>query len=97
MQDSEEKDKEVLIDFIQSISHSTGKGANKWIGQRDMVDLWVVAKNYYFNPLTKGSNSLKDLLPSALNKSAYLRDKYSKPLNDLSITSKNFSDNHIWL
>jgi hypothetical protein len=97
LQDSEEKDKEVLIDFIQSISHSTGKGANKWIGQRDMVDLWVVAKNYYFNPLTKGSNSLKDLLPSALNKSAYLRDKYSKPLNDLSITSKNFSDNHIWL
>lgn len=97
LQESEEKDRDVLIDFIQSISHSTGKSANKWEGNRDMVDLWVIAKNFYFNPLTKGSNSLKDLLPSALNKSTYLQEKYSKPLNDLSITSKNFSGNHVWL
>ena len=97
LQESEEKDKEVLSDFIKGISHSTGKSASKWTGNRDMVDLWVIAKNFYFNPLTKGSNSLKDLLPSALNKSTYLQDKYSKSLNDLSITSKNFSGNHVWL
>ncbi|WP_288954506.1 DUF2779 domain-containing protein [uncultured Polaribacter sp.] len=97
LQDSEEKDKDVLIDFIKSITHSTSKSTSKWKGKRDMVDLWLVAKKFYFNPLTKGSNSLKDLLPAALNKSTYLQNKYSKPLNDLSITSKNFSKNHIWL
>lgn len=97
LQESEEKDKDELIDFIQSISHSTGKSATKWNGKRDMVDLWLIAKNFYFNPLTKGSNSLKDLLPSALNKSAYLQDKYTKPLKDLSVSSKNFSGNHVWL
>ncbi|WP_435414960.1 DUF2779 domain-containing protein [Polaribacter aestuariivivens] len=97
LNESEEKDKDELINFIQSISHSTSKSATKWKGKRDMVDLWLIAKNFYFNPLTKGSNSLKDLLPAVLNKSTYLQNKYSKPLNDLSITSKNFSENHIWL
>lgn len=97
LQESEEKDKEKLIDFIKNISHSTGNSANAWTGKRDMVDLWVIAKSFYFNPLTKGSNSLKDLLPAALNKSTYLQEKYSKPLSDLSISSKNFSGTHVWL
>ena len=70
--ESEEIDKDSLMSFIQKISHSTDKSAVKWKGERDMVDLWVIAKNFYFNPLTKGSNSLKDILPAALNKSHYL-------------------------
>lgn len=95
--ESDEKDKIPLIEFIESISHSTGNSAKKWIGDRDMVDLWVVAKNFYFNPLTKGSNSLKDLLPAALNNSGFLQEKYSKPIQQISLTSKNFPDEFIWL
>lgn len=95
--DSNVNDKDSLIDFIKSISHSKKKSVNVWRGDRDMVDLWQIAKNFYYNPLTKGSNSLKDLLPATLNKSKYLQDKYTKPINDISLTSKNFPSEHVWL
>ena len=95
--ESNEKDKKQLIDFIRSISHSTSKNANKWSGERDMSDLWLIAKNFYYNPITKGSNSLKDLLPAALKASTFLKSKYSKPLNEILVSSKNFPKTHIWL
>ena len=94
---SDEKDKDSLIDFIEHISHSTGNSAQKWRGERDMVDLWVIAKSFYFNPLTKGSNSLKDLLPAAINSSDFLKDKYSKPIDKISLTTSNFPTDFIWL
>ncbi|TBN06696.1 DUF2779 domain-containing protein [Hyunsoonleella flava] len=94
---SDEKDKDSLIDFIESISHSTGNSAQKWQGERDMVDLWVIAKSFYFNPLTKGSNSLKDLLPAAINSSNFLKDKYSKPIDKISLTTTNFPTDFVWL
>ena len=39
---SEEIDKDELMDFIQSITHSTGNSKTKWEGPRDMVDLLEV-------------------------------------------------------
>ncbi|MCM4156828.1 DUF2779 domain-containing protein [Gramella sp. AN32] len=95
--ESDEKDKDSLIHFIESISHSTGNSARKWQGDRDMVDLWIIAKNFYFNPLTNGSNSLKDLLPAALNNSSFLKDKYSNPIHKISLTSTNFPTDFVWL
>ena len=62
-----------------------------------MLDLWDIEKKYYYNPLTKGSNSLKSVLPSALAKSEFLQKKYSKPINQINLTSKNFPEDHIWL
>jgi hypothetical protein len=94
---SDEPDKDSLITFIHSISHSKKDSALKWKGERDMVDLWDIEKRYYYNPLTKGSNSLKAVLPSSLAKSDFLQNKYSKPINQISVTSKNFSDDHVWL
>ncbi|WP_240751393.1 DUF2779 domain-containing protein [Flagellimonas onchidii] len=95
--ESSEDDKDTLIEFIESISHSTSKNFNIWKGERDMVDLWAVAKNFYFNPTTNGSNSLKDLLPAALNSSDFLKKKYSKSIGDISLTSTNFSNDFVWL
>ncbi len=95
--ESEEKDKEDLIKFIKSISHSKSDSAVVWKGDRDMVDLWDVEKRYYYNPSTKGSNSIKAVLPASLGSSKFLQEKYSKPLNVIDVTSKNFSGNHIWL
>lgn len=95
--ESNEKDKDSLIEFIESISHSTDNSAILWQGERDMVDLWMVAKNFYFNPLTNGSNSLKDLLPAVLNKSEFLKEKYSNPLNKISLGSTNFPEDFVWL
>ncbi|WP_321540331.1 hypothetical protein [Flavobacterium piscinae] len=62
-----------------------------------MVDLWDVEKRYYYNPLTKGSNSIKEVLPASLSSSNYLKEKYSKPLNQINVSSKNFPDDHVWL
>ena len=94
---SAEEDKEVLMVFIQHISHSTNDSAIKWKGERDMVDLWDVEKRFYYNPLTNGSNSIKDVLPAALSSSKYLQEKYSKPINQINLSSKNFLKEHIWL
>jgi len=94
---SEESDKDILIEFIQSISHSKKDSVFVWNGDRDMVDLWDIVKKYYYNPLTKGSNSIKDVLPATLNSSKFLRDKYSRKIKDINISSKNFPDDHIWL
>ena len=94
---SNEPDKNQLLEFIQTISHSKGSSAIKWNGERDMIDLWEIVKKYYYNPLTKGSNSIKDVLPSVLSKSRLLQKKYSQNLDTNKVTSKNFPDNHIWL
>lgn len=95
--DSDEDDKQELIEFIHSISHSKSDSVIKWKGDRDMVDLWDVEKRYYYNPLTKGSNSIKAVLPASLSSSKFLQEKYSKPLNQINVSSKNFSENHVWL
>lgn len=94
---SNEVDKEELMHFIQTISHSKRDSATKWKGERDMVDLWDIEKRYYYNPLTKGSNSIKAVLPASLSSSKFLQEKYSKPLNQINVSSKNFSENHVWL
>ena len=49
---------------------------------------------YYYDPYTNGSNSIKSVLPAILNSSAYLKDKYSKPIYGASdgIKSLNYSD-----
>lgn len=95
--DSNEGDKYQLIDFIKTISHSKNDSAIKWQGERDMIDLCEIVKNYYYNPLTKGSNSIKEVLPSVLSKSSFLQNKYSQPIELNNVTSKNFPKNHIWL
>lgn len=94
---SKEDDKDELIRFIQTISHSKSDSSMKWEGNRDMVDLWDVIKKFYYNPLTKGSNSIKAVLPAVLSSSKYLQQKYSKPINQISVSSRNFSKEHIWL
>jgi hypothetical protein len=95
--DSNEPDKKELINFIQQISHSKNDSVTFWKGDRDMVDLWMVEKNFYYNPLTKGSNSIKEVLPASLSSSHFLQKKYSQSINKINVTSKNFSENHIWL
>jgi hypothetical protein len=44
-----------------------------------------------------GSNSIKHLLPAVLKSSEFIQSKYSKSIEKIRITSKNFSPNHVWL
>lgn len=97
LETSSELDRQELILFIKSITVSTNNQANKWCGPRAMIDLCQIVKDYYYNPLTKGSNSIKYVLPAVLQKSQFLQNKYSKSSNDIGVSSLNFGNNHIWL
>jgi hypothetical protein len=96
-------DKDELLEFIKTITHKSSSAAyNKidvedWVGERNMVDLWDILKKYYYNPYTEGSNSIKDVLPSILKSSEFLKNKYSQPIYGTDeIKSLNFK-NHTWL
>ena len=95
--DSDEYDSTELIEFIQTISHSKRESPVKWKGERDMVDLCEVIKKFYYNPYTKGSNSIKMVLPAVLKSSEFLKNKYAQPIGSIGVSSRNFDSNHIWL
>ena len=65
------EDRDDLIRFIQTIV----KG-----GDRAMVDLCALSEKSYFHPDTKGSNSIKKVLPALLKASEKLRQMYSQPI-----------------
>lgn len=92
------RDKDELCRFIRSISKSTGSSLIKWEGSRNMVDMLEIVKRYYYHPATRGSNSIKKVLPAVLSSSKFLQEKYSKPIygTPLGITSMNYK-NMIWV
>jgi hypothetical protein len=92
-------DKEELILFIENISQPTEANQGKWkVGPRNMVDLWELVKRYYYAPQMKGSNSIKKVFPAILKHSAFLQNKYNKPIYgaDAGIKSLNFK-NRQWV
>jgi hypothetical protein len=97
LNESDETDKDELIQFIQSISHSKSDSTEFWKGERDMVDLCAVYKKYYFDPFTKGSNSIKAVLPALLRRSTFLQNKYQQAIGEIGVNSKNFEPKHTWL
>ena len=62
-----------------------------------MVDLCEIIKAYYYNAHTKGSNSIKEVLPAIFKTSSLIREKYSRKISDINMSSKNFSPDYIWL
>lgn len=97
LEESNEEDKKELIDFLKTISTATKNQTQQWEGERNMVDLCKVVKDYYYNPYTKGSNSIKAVLPAALNSSEFLKNKYSQSIGNIQLSSYNFPGYHIWL
>ena len=97
LEETSETDKEELISFLKTITKSTKNQAQPWEGHRNMVDLCKVVKDYYYNPYTNGSNSIKAVLPASLNSSKFLKTKYSQPIGSINVSSHNFPPNHIWL
>ena len=81
-----------LIGFIKTVI----KG-----GEREMFDLCAFAEKAFFHPETKGSNSIKKVLPAMLKVSQTLIDIYSQPIYGKpdGIASLNFSSNEgfTWL
>ena len=95
--ESQEPDREALQAFIRGITTSTSNSTHKWQGERNMIDLCRLVKDYYYHPLTRGSNSIKAVLPAMLATSPYLQQKYSQPLGAIGLSSRNFGQEHRWL
>lgn len=83
------EDKTELIAFLETLIKD---------GSRAMIDLKIIAQKGYFHPSTNGSNSIKTVLPAVLESSAFLRERYSKPIYgaDNGIPSLNFRDMTWW-
>ena len=97
LEDSNYSDKHNLIDFIKTITTPRKDDPNPWVASRPMVDLRVVILDYYYNSLTKGSNSIKAVLPAVLNSCDFLKNKYTNPISKINITSLNFEGHHTWI
>ena len=63
-----------------------------------MYDLCRLSKNAYFHVSTKGSSSIKKVLPAVMATSSYLRDYYSQPIygSGAGIQSKNYKNFTWW-
>ena len=79
-----------LIDFIRSLVK---------VGERAMYDLCKLSGKAYFHVGTKGSSSIKKVLPAVLKTSTFLREKYSQPVYGAQggIPSKNFTNFTWWV
>ena len=100
LENSKESDKEQLISFIKTLTNppsSQNYKGEKWKPTRGMVDLCVIIKDYYYNPFTKGSNSIKSVLPAIFKSSQFIKEKYSKNIEDINVLSKNFETTKVWL
>lgn len=83
-------DRAELVKFIESVTRKKDEDSG-WEGDRCMVDLCEMVQKYYFHPATKGSNSIKKVLPAILNESSFLQQKYSMPLyGTTELYSSNF-------
>ena len=83
-------DAAALKAFILSVTSAKGR-----CGERAMVDLCTLSRRAYFHPLTQGSSSIKKVLPSVLQASEFLRERYSQPLLKAKGESLNF-DSKLW-
>lgn len=79
-----------LIEFLKSLISD---------GDRAMYDLCKLSSNAYYHVHTKGSSSIKKVLPAIFKSSDFLREKYSQPIygREGGIPSKNFPDFTWWV
>lgn len=68
-----------LIAFIETLT-TRGKGEQKVVGERAMVDLYKLADKLFFHPDTDGRSSIKVVLPAVMKSSTWLRRRYSQPI-----------------
>ena len=91
-------DRDALVTFVESITQrDADDGKTKIYGSRDMVDLCKLAERCFFHPSTRGSSSLKKVLPALMRCSEFLRTMYGQPLYGSSdMPSLNLSEPVAW-
>lgn len=90
-------DAAALGSFIRSLTTRKAGDGDVEAGNRALADLCRLAEKAFFHPATKGSNSIKKVLPAVMQSSEYLKRKYSRPIYGAmgGIQSLNFVD-HVW-
>jgi hypothetical protein len=69
-----------LVAFIRSLTTRKLGSGQVETGERAMVDQSRLSEKAFYHPATKGSNSIKKVLPAVMKSSNYLMQKYSKPI-----------------
>ena len=96
------KDRDTLISFIHTLTYRNEDQhglSHRKPGKRALIDLCEWVRESYLDPATKGSVSIKKILPSMIKHSGYLqtfygqKDLYGK---NLKVHSHNF-DNMQWI
>jgi hypothetical protein len=87
-----------LSAFVRSLTTRKVGRSNTEAGSRALVDLCRLAEKAFFHPATKGSNSIKKVLPAVMQSSDYLKQRYSQPIYGAKggIQSLNFGDQAWW-
>lgn len=87
---TKEPDKTELLVFIKSITWCERENEG-WHGERAMIDMFNWVFNNYLSKHMKNSNSIKAVLPSIINESAYIQKKYNSEIYGTDeIPSLNF-------
>lgn len=98
---SSEPGKDDLIEWIRSITEHHGSGAkrpeDKICGPRNMVDMRALVVKHHYDPYTRGSNSLKAVLPAVIHSSPSLRRRYGASIREAGVHSLNFPPGWIWI
>jgi hypothetical protein len=85
------RDKSELVNFLEDLTANGDTDAKQSEdGRLVSVDLMDISRKWFYHPQTKGSNSIKKVLPAVLSASSHLREKYRKPY-----TGHNF-ENFQW-
>jgi hypothetical protein len=74
-------DRQELTEWIDTLTRG---------GEREMVDLYQVIKDYYYSKHMGGSISIKQVLPAVLTESDFLKEKYAQPYSGLYLKDKVF-------
>lgn len=84
-----------LLEFLDSLV-TKGEGEDRVVGSRCMIDLCRLAEKHFFHPDTRGSSSLKKVLPALMASSDYLRQEYSQATYAHDPKSLNFKTSIAW-
>lgn len=98
--ESNEPDRDELASWIATITESRPEGAStggKLAGYRNMVDMKALVVNHHYDPATRGSNSLKAVLPAIIASSPTLRNRYGRPIGLCGIHSLNYPADWVWV
>ena len=81
------------IEWIDAITEWEDEDtAEEFKGERNMVDMLKLVRDYYYHPAMGGSNSIKAVLPAIFSTSEYIKNRYQKVVGH----GINLKDEILW-